>query len=125
MKKLLTGLCVLTLTCSTMCNVFAAHKITEIEIQKDVLLDGGDLSPNATFTFTMTPADVLENTIIDYLEVKPGIDLGANNTINITYNTNDTNLNKTSSFDLSHLTFDKEAAIYRYEVKETNNNHHS
>lgn len=122
MKKLLTGLCVLTFICSTMCNSFAAHKITELEIQKDVLLDGGDLSPNTTFTFTMTPAEVTDHTFDNYLKVKPGVDLGENNTIQLTYNTSDTNLNKTASFDLSHLTFENEAAIYRYEVKETNNN---
>ena len=121
MKKLLSGLFVLALTLSTTSNIFAQHKINEIEIQKDMVLDGGTLLPHETFTFTMTPAQVEDNTVLDYLEVKPGLDLNEFNTITISYNENEEELSKKAAFNLSHLTFDKEAAIYRYEIKEISN----
>ncbi len=119
MKKLFNSLLVFALVCCFMCdNVKAEHKITSVELEKTVELDGGTLAPKEDFMFTMTPAQVEEGTILDYLEVKPGIDLGDNGCVSVNYDISDDVLVKKATFDLSQLVFDKKAAIYRYEVKE-------
>lgn len=119
MKKLLNGAMVFALLCSaSMMNVNAKHKNISVEVEKTLQLQDGNLSAKENFTFTMLPKEVEENTFINHLPVKSGLDLGDKNTISIAYNTSDTDLTKKMSFDLSDLVFDKEAAIYRYEIKE-------
>lgn len=119
MKKFLNCLMAFGLVLSAMCvNVNAEHKVTELELEKTVVLDGGDLLPTETFNFEMIPATVPEGTILTNLEVKPGIDLGDKNSVSISYDVAGSELTQKVSFDLSGLVFDKEAAIYRYEVKE-------
>lgn len=123
MKKLLNGLMVFGLVLSAMCvNVNAEHKITELEIEKNIVLDGGELLPTEEFEFEMIPLQVQEGTKIDFLDVKTGVDLGENSKVTISYDVSDSVLTKKANFDLSGLVFDNEAAVYRYEVKETSGN---
>ena len=118
MKKLLNCLMAFVLVGAMCVNVNAEHKVTEVELEKTVVLDGGELLPNETFEFEMTPATVPAGTILTHLEVKPGSDLGANSKVTVAYDVNGNALTQTAKFNLSGLVFDKEAAIYRYEVKE-------
>lgn len=94
--------------------------ITGLTIEKVFESDSGGITPNETFTFTMTPDTSVKDGQKDTasgLSVYKGVDLGANATVKMVY-TSLSDKTQKATFSLEGVKFSNKPAIYRYLVKE-------